>query len=264
MNNEPTAVPALCGPERRTVRLRAAAVMGVFCLSSLLLCMGVPPVVGWIPATWKGWIPAAIGLGVALAAIPLHAVASSSAVLGRRGLKSLLYGLSILVNTVGTTLSASAYAAHTGQNVSAVPMFSAVALPCLLALVLVVLLLLLPAKQSLVSGIHALVTLFLCIGAVVCWIINDNKLFFSFLFFHLLNLLIAEICLHCACEETESPWLRFSSFGSFGLLLIVGAVVLLILLIACGGDGCDCDCGDGCCEGCDCGPSEGRKKSRRG
>ncbi len=50
-------------------------------------------------------------------------------------------------------------------------------------------------------------------------------------------------------SDAKWGWLRFLSFASFGIFMIVGAIVLLILMLI-GGD-CDCDCGD-CCD-CDCG-----------
>ncbi len=53
-------------------------------------------------------------------------------------------------------------------------------------------------------------------------------------------------------------WLRFLSFASFGVFMLVGAVVLLILM--CLGGDCDCDCD--CCSGCDCGGSGSGGKSK--
>jgi len=44
--------------------------------------------------------------------------------------------------------------------------------------------------------------------------------------------LIALIALHVACSDESSPWLRFSSFSSFGILMAVGGIVLIILACA--------------------------------
>ena len=60
------------------------------------------------------------------------------------------------------------------------------------------------------------------------------------------------IALHVACSDEESPWLRFASFASFGILMAVGGIVLIILACA-AGDGCDCDCSGDCCDCGDCG-----------
>ncbi len=58
-------------------------------------------------------------------------------------------------------------------------------------------------------------------------------------------------------SDAKWGWLRFLSFASFGVFMIVGGVVLIILM--CLGGDCDCDCD--CCSGCDCGGSGGQKSS---
>ncbi len=53
-------------------------------------------------------------------------------------------------------------------------------------------------------------------------------------------------------------WLHYLSLASFGLLILVGVVVAIIIALIGG----DCDCGD-CCDGCDCPGGSGGKKKRR-
>jgi hypothetical protein len=100
------------------------------------------------------------------------------------------------------------------------------------------------------------------ITATVFWIRSDSKVLFSTVFFILLWVLIALMALRAACGDEGSPWIRFASFASFGLLMAVGAVVLLILICAAGGDSCDCGCDGGCCDGGDCGGGRGSQTSK--
>ena len=108
-------------------------------------------------------------------------------------------------------------------------------------------------------------TVALIVVSIVFWVRSDSKVLFSFAFFDLLWTLIALIALHVACSDEESPWLRFSSFAAFGVLIAVGSIVLVILVCAGGGDGSDCDCG-GDCGDCGCGGTEngtGARKMKR-
>jgi hypothetical protein len=245
----------------RAYRARGLTMPVVGCLTSLLLCLLVPVWYGVTEGRMTPW--AALGLGVLLSlfAIPLHLLGGADAV-SAGWARLLFYTGSMTVNALGTSLCMTAYYIHLGR----VPTPSAIAATAAVAAGLYVLVCILmqalPDSYGAITGIAALVTVGLLVACVVFWVRSGDKALFSLLFFNFVWVLITVIALRVACSDEGSPWLRFSSYASFGLLMVVAAVVLLILLCA-GGDGCDCDCGDGCGDCCDCGGG-GEKRPRDG
>ncbi|MBQ3506984.1 MAG: hypothetical protein IJA91_00415 [Clostridia bacterium] len=197
-----------------------------------------------------------LGVLPMILAIPCHVLGGNRGfLLSLSEIRTVLYILGIILNTVGTSLCMTAYYIH----LQAKPSFTTLAAAALVSVavyaVLAVLFQFLPNRYGLLTGVAGLILLVLIIASIVFWVRSDSKIFFSFGFFTLLWTLIAVIALHVACSDEESPWLRFASFAAFGILMAVGAIVLIILACAGGGDGCDCDCGGDCCDcsGCDCG-----------
>ena len=186
-------------------------------------------------------------------AVPCHVLGGNRGFLNDHPhIRAALYVLGILLNAVGTSLCMTAYYVQIREK----PSFSALIAASLISVGIYALLFILlsckPNRYGLWNGMAGLVTLALIIASVVFWVRSDSKVFFSFAFFTLLWTLVAVVTLHLACSDEGSPWLRFSSFAAFGILLAVGGIVLVILACAGGGD-CDCDCGDCGCECCDCG-----------
>ncbi len=199
-----------------------------------------------------------LGVLPMILAIPCHAFGSDQGVLAAHpAIRSALYVLGICLNTVGTSLCMTAYYLHLQAKPAFTTLIAGALVSVAIYAILAVLFHLLPDRFGLLTGVAGLITLALIITSIVFWVRSDSKVFFSFGFFTLLWTLIAVIALHVACSDEESPWLRFASFASFGILMAVGGIVLVILACACGGDGCDCDCGDGCGECCDCGSGDG-------
>lgn len=193
-----------------------------------------------------------LGVIFSILAIPFHILGSK-----RPQQRALWYTLSILLNTVGTSHCMTAYYAFLGVRPSATPLLAGALISMGLYLLLALLMHLWPHRYPLLTGIVALLTLTLMVVSIVFWVKNDNKVFFSFVFFNLLWTLISVCALLAACTDEISPALRFASFASFGILLGVAVIVLVIL--ACAGGDCDCDCSDGCCDCGDCGFGEKKK-----
>ncbi len=243
-------------PEQlRAYRTRGRVMSLCGALTSLLFCLMIP---AWctVYAGTPAYYLLLLGVLLSAVAIPFHLAGGK-----RRKKATAGYIPSILLNTVGTSLCMGAYYVH----IEAHPTVSILAASALISMGLYVLTALLmrlwPQRYPLLTGVVALVTVALIIASIVFWVKNDNKVFFSFAFFNLLWTLVSICALHVACSDESSPALRFASFASFGILLGVAAIVLVIL--ACAGGDCDCDCGDGCCDcnGGDCG--SGNKKSKK-
>lgn len=247
--------------ERKHTRIYAMAMLGLYAVGVLFTAVLVP---GWQGLS-KPLTMVIFGGVLMVVAIPFH-------VLGGKLAKTwafhrALYVLSILLNLVGSTLCQAAYYTHVGTkpaaNALAIGAVAVVGL-CLLFGVLVVLF---PTRFRPLTAIFGLITLGLAITCVVFWVkeggVTASTAMWSFGFFQLVGLIMVLGGFFYAGEDMgvlASPWvwMRYLSFASFGLLLIVAAVVLLILLCA-SGDGCDCDCGGDCC---DCGGSEGKKQAK--
>ncbi len=244
---------ALAADMTRAYRLRGIAIPTVGALTCLLFAALVP---FWYDVWYGHTTPISLlvmgALPMALA-IPCHVLGGNRGFLSPHpAIRTALYILAILLNTVGTSLCMTAYYVHVSAKPSFTVLVAAALVSVAIYAILSVLLVCLPNRYGLWNGLAGLVNLALVITSIVFWVRSDSKTFFSFGFFTLLWTLIAIIALHVACSDESSPWLRFSSFAAFGILLAVGGIVLIIL--ACAGGDCDCDCGDGCCDcgGCDC------------
>ena len=247
------------------VRGRMIPLLGV--LTSLSFCVLIP---AWYGVFVDELAPIAVlvfGALLSLFAIPCHLLGGSRDVISVGWVKSLLYLLGILINTAGTSLCMTAYYLHLGKEPTHGELLLGFILPVLLFGLVCVLIQVKPNRYGLWTGGTCLLTVILIIVSIVFWVRSDSKVLFSFAFFDLLWTLIAVIALHVACSDEESPWLRFSSFAAFGVLMAVGMIVLIILVCAAGGDG--CDCGGDCCDGGDCGcggssSDSGAARKRRG
>lgn len=255
-------------------RLRGWAIPLVGALTCLLFAV-------LVPCWYSLWLDHAkpitilvIGVLPMILAIPCHVLGGNRGFLANHGeIRTILYILGIFLNAVGTSLCITAYYVHIEGSPTLAPLVAAALVSVAIYAILAILFQILPNRYGLLTGSAGLITLVLLITAIVFWVRSDSKVFFSFGFFTLLWTLITVIALHVACSDEESPWLRFASFASFGILMAVGAIVLVILACAAGGgDGCDCGCGD-CCDCGDCGCGGGtsekaaakpmRKKRRR-
>ena len=233
------------------VRGRMIPLLGV--LTSLSFCLLIP---AWYGVFVGELAPIAVlvfGALLSLFAIPCHLLGGSRDVISVGWVKSLLYLLGILINTAGTSLCMTAYYLHLGKEPTHGELLLGFILPVVLFGLVCVLIQVKPDRYGLWTGGTCLLTVILIIVSIVFWVRSDSKVLFSFGFFDLLWTLIAVIALHVACSDEESPWLRFSSFAAFGVLMAVGMIVLILLVCAGGGDGCDCDCSGDCCDGGDCG-----------
>lgn len=233
------------------VRGRMIPLLGV--LTSLSFCVLIP---AWYGVFVDELAPIAVlvfGALLSLFAIPCHLLGGSRDVISVGWVKSLLYLLGILINTAGTSLCMTAYYLHLGKEPTHGELLLGFILPVVLFGLVCVLIQIKPDRYGLWTGGTCLLAVILIIVSIVFWVRSDSKVLFSFAFFDLLWTLIAVIALHVACSDEESPWLRFSSFAAFGVLMAVGMIVLILLVCAGGGDGCDCDCSGDCCDGGDCG-----------
>jgi hypothetical protein len=238
-------------------------------LTSLSFCVLIP---AWYGVFVGEFAPIAVlvfGAFLSLFAIPCHLLGGSRDVISVGWVKALLYLLGILINTAGTSLCMTAYYLHLGKEPTHGELLLGFILPVVLFGLVCILIQIKPDRYGLWTGGTCLLAVILIIVSIVFWVRSDSKVLFSFAFFDLLWTLIAVIALHVACSDEESPWLRFSSFAAFGVLMAVGMIVLIILVCAGGGDGCDCDCGGDCCDGGDCGcggssSDSGAARKRRG
>ena len=246
----------------RAIRMRGLLLPLAGVMTVLLLCALTP---AWYGAFLGNMQPIAcliFGAFLSLFAIPCHLLGGNRNVIGSAGVRSVLYVVGILINTAGTSLSMTAYYLHLGKLPTQGDLILGGCCAVLLFGVTALCVLLWSGRYQLVSGLVGLTTLGLWIVSTVFWIRTEDKALWSMGFFLLLWVGIAVISLCAACSDEDSPWLRFASFASFGLLLIVAVVVLIILLCAGGGDcSCDGDCGCGDC--CDCGGGDKPKKIKK-
>ena len=253
--------------EAYRVRGRMIPLFGV--LTSLSFCVLIPVWYGVFAGEITPIAVLVFGAFLSLFAIPCHLLGGSRDVISVGWVKALLYLLGILINTAGTSLCMTAYYLHLGKEPTHGELLLGFILPVVLFGLVCILIQIKPDRYGLWTGLTCLLTVILIIVSIVFWVRSDSKVLFSFAFFDLLWTLIAVIALHVACSDEESPWLRFSSFAAFGVLMAVGMIVLIILVCAAGGDGCDCDCGGDCCDGGDCGcggssSDSGAARKRRG
>lgn len=237
----------------RSYRVRGRMMPLVGALTSLLFAVLVPIWCRTVPDGINAITTLTGGVLISLVAIPCHLLGGNRDAIRVSWVKSLLYVVGILLNTLGTSLCMTAYYVHLGEVPTTSALIAGALVPLALYAFVCLLIQVLPDRYGLGTGIGALLTVALMIVSIVFWVRSDSKVLFSFECFNLIWTLITVIALHFACSDEESPWLRFSSFAAFGILMAVAAIVLLILVCVGGGDGCDCDCGDGCGDCCDCG-----------
>ena len=246
----------------RAYRIRGRMIPLVGALTCLLFAVLVPC---WY-RTWAGYATPitilVLGAVPMIMAIPCHVLGGNQGFLKPHPeICAALYVLSLLLNAVGTSLCMTAYYLHLQAKPTFTTLLAAALVSVAVYAILAVLFQFLPNRYGLLTGVTGLILVALIITSIVFWVRSDSKVFFSFGFFTLLWSLITVIALHVACSDEESPWLRFASFASFGILMAVGGIVLIILACA-AGDGCDCDCGGDCCDCGDCGcGGEGSGKS---
>ena len=236
-------------------------------LTAVIFCLTVPAWYGLCREICPPEISLLAGVLLSVVAIPFHILGGSAKPSRARRLRPLFYGVSILLNAMGSALCMTAYYVHIQTAPLPAVLFAAILPSAVLYTLTALLMQCMPHRYALLTGASAVLTLALIVIAIVFWVKNDNKVFFSFGFFNLLWTLISVIALHVACSDEESPALRFASFASFGILLGVAAIVLVILVCA-GGD-CDCDCSGDCCDCGDCGCGDascgnGEKQSAHG
>ena len=233
------------------VRGRMIPLLGI--LTSLSFCLLIPAWYGGLSERFTPIAALVIGALLSLFAIPCHLLGGSKDVISVGWVKSLLYLVGIAINTAGTSLCMMAYYLHLGKQPTHGELLLGFIAPVVLFGLVCILIQVKPDRYGLWTGLTCLLAVALIVVSIVFWVRSDSKVLFSFAFFDLLWTLIAVIALHVACSDEESPWLRFSSFAAFGVLMAVGSIVLIILVCASGGDGCDCDCGGDCCDCGDCG-----------
>lgn len=263
-----TESPAPAGPSPSPDQLRAWRTRGRLlplcgALAALLFCTLVPVCDSFCAGKLDPKIVLVLGVLLSAVATPCHFLAGAKSRTASLPRRALCYGLAIVLNTIGTSLCMTAYYVFVHTTPQTTVLVAGALASLLLYALIAALMQAWPHRYPLLTGIVALVAVVLMVISIVFWVRNDNKLFFSFVFFNLLWTLISVIALHVACTDEASPALRFASFASFGILIGVAAIVLVIL--ACAGGDCDCDCSDGCC---DCGDIRGsdtqtRKKKRR-
>ncbi len=241
--------------EKKHIRLYAWIMLGLYTAGMAVLAVLAPG--------WQGFLEPmdmVIFGGVLMGmAIPCHILAGKSA--KKWAWHKVFYIVSLILNLMGTALCQSAYLTHMQARPSAGALLVGcliIAGICLLFAVLVSLLPALFRVFTVIFGISAAILAYICIISWVDGGVKQSSAPWSMGFFMFLGLIITMVAFFYACEDVdmqESPmgWMRYLSFASFGLFLLVAVIVLLIL--ACiGGDGCDCDCD--CCSGaecCDCG-----------
>lgn len=207
-----------------------------FVIFAVSTCLGIHlPGYSWI-----------YGAALLLLAIPL-------AILG--GKRKPLYILAILLNSIGTGFIAAFY--YATYSIPIGPMDALV--PTLIGVLSL-------GAMSLVShfvregrvllfAAYAILLVALLVVVAILWGTYGSAIF-SMLFFISVLLSISVILLAVTTAgKDENELLRDAAFASFGMLVIVGIIVILLV----GGDGCDCDG----CDCCDCGDLGGKKKKKR-
>ena len=218
-------------------------------LTALIFCLTVPAWYALCKTVLEPMYCLLAGVLLSAAAIPFHVAGGSEKASRLRPYRRLFYLVSILLNAVGSACCMTAYYIHLSTAPISAVLFAAILPSAVIHGLTALLMQIMPRRYALLTGALAVLTLALLIVAIVFWVRNDNKVFFSFSLFNLLWALISVVALHVACSDEGSPALRFASFASFGILLGVAAIVMIILVCASG----DCDCDGSCCDCGDCG-----------
>ena len=184
----------------------------------------------------------------------LMALAIPAAIVGSKF--KPLYILAIAANAAGTGFITAYYYIYFEITVSITHLLIPTFVCASVVIFVAFLIYLLPGRRGIILLISGLLSLGALITALVLWIIHGTVLA-SFSFFISILLLTAVILLYAVVRgDDENEILRDTAFASFGVLIIVGFVVLVVV----GGDGCDCD--SGCVDCCDCSTGDGKAKRR--
>ncbi len=264
------------------VRLYALYLFGLMAGGCLALTLLTPQWYG----LGRPWVLLAVGAGLMGVAIPFH-ISAGSGKLRLGAWKRLLYLPALILNLIGTSFCEAAYYTHIRVRPPETELIAGAVIPVGLCLACLLIAVLLPRKMTVVPLICGFATVGMIIFCIVMWVragLTAQSVPWSFAMFNLIGVLLAIIahvytCAELPDDEPEAvaadaeaqediaqpvdpawSWLRYLSFASFGLLMIAGVVVAVILICASGD--CDCDCGD-CCDCSGGGDGTGAHKKRR-
>ncbi len=283
--------------ERRYIRRTALWMLGLMTVGCFALAGMVSLWYGKVPSDWKGLL--FFGILIMAFAVPFHMLAGQRQK-ANSAWRRVFYIPAMLLNLLGVSLMEAAYYTRIGVEPPMSDLLAGALISvgvCLLATLCVYLLTNYLSLLSIIFGIAEVAGIVTCI---VFWVKTGHSadaVVWSFALFNLLGTLIVSVAFIYAanevseiCGEGSLPsfpeesadhgpgetepekdhtdvawgWMRFLSFASFGVFLLVGVIVILVIAII-GGGACDCDCGDDCCEGCDCadGHMSSTKKKKR-
>lgn len=197
--------------------------------------------------TFLGDMPWIFGVALVVLAIPV-------AILGGRF--RILYLVATVCNAFGTGFITAYHYVYFGISLS----FGALTSPMIIAISYITLtaafLYIFHRRKVWICLTSGLLTITALVLSVVFWVI-DGSVFYSFSTF--LSILAGTVIVLLSvvmAGDDENELLRDCAFASFGILILVGLVVMLLVA----GDGCDCDAS--CCESCDCPSSDAKGKAR--
>lgn len=189
----------------------------IFAFSSMaLILMSVSTIIGC--AIINRWFGIIAGLAFMLIALPVHILAKRH---------SYIYILSFLLNSIGTGLSVSAYYTVKKVYLDYTQILIAILLILCILLMTAFFLLKWPSnKKTIIVAISIVLTLLL-ISSIFLWVIK-GLVVFSFGFFSTL-LALFYILVFAVSINTNRSLFRDISYGSFGGIIILTMVVILIL-----------------------------------
>ncbi len=156
---------------------------------------------------------------IACIAIPIHIFAKRN---------ESLYIVAWAMNTIGIGLGISSYYVHTKTALAFGEMLPAVAVSAVVVVIACLLLYKFPQSKKLLLIVCAVITVLLAATSIVFWIINGS-VFFSFMFFSLLETAVWLCVCGITVNVTKRHILRDISFGGFGIAITVGIVVLALI-----------------------------------
>ena len=217
--------------------------ISLYAILSLILFSFATSGASYIMSKWFGIL---VGIGLMLIAIPFFA-------LGDRN--KIFYVVCMILNTSGMGFIASAYYVVKAVPVNIPSFILASLLPLFILLVCSVILAcpINDTAKAVTFIVVCILMLALIIISIVFWTKRGGEYYAFSTFASIVVAFFLGAVIYCADDEDRNS-LPCASLCTFGALLSV----FLVVLIALGGDGCDCDCGG--CDGCDCG---GGKKSRK-
>lgn len=217
--------------------------ISLYAIVSLILFSLATCGASYIMSKWFGIL---VGIGLMLLAIPFFA-------LGDRN--KIFYVVCMMINTIGMGFIASAYYVVKEVAPNLLSFILASTLPLFILLVCSVIFVC-PINDTakLVTFIVVCVLMLaLIIISIVFWIKKGGEYYAFSTFASIVVAFFLGALIYCADDEDRNA-LSCASLCTFGALISV----FLVVLIALGGDGCDCDCSG--CDGCDCGGGKKTKK----